>query len=201
MSETGCLNPSRGKYANFQVDTLTVTDSFSSGAVKQVTRSATTTLNAADLYTGPGAVFPVIVQPAGTFIKDVVFIPNMDITTAAHELSFDIRQAATGQPRTGGASTAIVAQTQLINNAPETWSADVKLNVIKNAHGRTADVFANATGGPLGGPDNTEAIVMASAVYSALDREVSAELGGNGGVLNAAVVGAIITCNIVFQYV
>lgn len=201
MSETGCLNPSQGKYATFQVDTLTVTDSFSSGAVKQVTRSATTTLNAADLYTGPGAVFPVIVQPAGTFIKDVVFIPNMDIRTAAHELSFDIRQAATGQPRTGGASTAIVDQTQLINNAPETWSADVKLNVIKNAHGRTADVFANATGGPLGGPDNTEAIVMASAVYSALDREVSAELGGNAGPLDAAVVGAIITCNIVFQYV
>ena len=201
MSETGCLNPSQGKYATFQVDTLTVTDSFSSGAVKQVTRSATTTLNAADLYTGPGAVFPVIVQPAGTFIKDVVFIPNMDIRTAANELTFDIRQAATGQPRTGGASTAIVDQTQLINNAPETWSADVKLNVIKNAHGRTADVFANATGGPLGGPDNTEAIVMASAVYSALDREVSAELGGNGGALDAAVVGAIITCNIVFQYV
>ena len=201
MSETGCLNPSQGKYATFQVDTLTVTDSFSSGAVKQVTRSATTTLNAADLYTGPGAVFPVIVQPAGTFIKDVVFIPNMDIRTAANELTFDIRQAATGQPRTGGASTAIVDQTQLINNAPETWSADVKLNVIKNAHGRTADVFANATGGPLGGPDNTEAIVMASAVYSALDREVSAELGGNAGPLDAAVVGAIITCNIVFQYV
>ena len=117
-----------------------------------------------------------IEQPAGTVLKDVIFIPAGDIVTAGasgDDLDFEIGTAASGGQ--------IVALTALLDDGGSavTWSGNVPLWVIENSHGHAANHFATAGIGPLGGPATSEAIVVAGALYSASARDLHVNFRAN----------------------
>ena len=112
---------------------------------------------------------PGITQPAGTILKDVIFISNGAFVTAGNngdDLDFEIGTAVSG--------AEIVALTALLDDggAAVTWSANVPLYIIRDSQGLAANQFATTGVGPKGGPATTEAIVIAGPLYSAAARDL-----------------------------
>tara|TARA_R110001592_G_C12850737_1_gene721830 strand:- start:49 stop:699 length:651 start_codon:yes stop_codon:yes gene_type:complete len=139
---------------------------------------------------------PAITQPAGTFLKDVIFLNAGNIVTAGssgNDLDFEIGTAASGGQ--------IVALTALLDDggAAVTWTANTPLFVIANGEGVAANQFATTGVGPKGGPATTEAIVLAGATYSSAARDLHVNFRANGADLTTAATTVKVI--MVFQYI
>jgi hypothetical protein len=126
---------------------------------------------------------PAIEQPAGTILKDVIFINAGDLVTngsSGNDLDFDIGTSAAG--------AQIVALTALLDDGggAVTWTANVPLWVIANGEGVAANQFATTGVGPKGGPATTEAIVLAAATYSATARDLHVNFRPHTGNMTTA---------------
>jgi hypothetical protein len=124
-----------------------------------------------------------ITQPAGTILKDVIFINAGDFVTngsSGNDFDFDIGTSAAG--------AQIVALTALLDDGGSavTWTANVPLYVIANGEGVAANQFATTGVGPKGGPATTEAIVLAAATYSAAARDLHVNFRPNTGDMTTA---------------
>jgi hypothetical protein len=139
---------------------------------------------------------PAISQPAGTILKDVIFINAGNIVTggsSGNDLKFEIGTAASGGQ--------IVALTALLDDGGSavTWTANTPLWVIANGEGVAANQFATTGVGPKGGPATTEAIVLAGATYSATDRDLHVNFRPTGA--NLATAATTIKVIMTFMYV
>lgn len=139
---------------------------------------------------------PAIEQPAGTILKDVIFINAGNIVTAGssgNDLDFEIGTAASGGQ--------IVALTALLDDAggAVTWTANTPLWVIANGEGVAANQFATTGVGPKGGPATTEAIVLAGATYSAAARDLHVNFRPTGADL--ATAATTVKVIMTFMYV
>ena len=122
---------------------------------------------------------PAIEQPAGTIIKDVIFIPAGNIVTAGgsgDDLDFEIGTAASGGQ--------LVALTALLDDGGSavTWTAKSPLHVIRDSNGHAANAFAAGTtnlAGVFGGPATSEAIAIAATLYSATARDIHVNFRAN----------------------
>ena len=124
-----------------------------------------------------------IAQPAGTILKDLIAYPAGNIVTggsSGNDLDIFIGTASAG--------AQLLAATALLDDggAAVTWTANVPLFIIENAHGKAANQFATTGVGPKGGPATTEAIVIAGALYSAAARNIYATLRPIGADLATA---------------
>ena len=139
---------------------------------------------------------PAISQPAGTILKDVIFIPAGNIVTAGssgNDFDFEIGTAASGGQ--------IVALTAICDDGGSavTWTANTPLWVIANGEGVAANQFATTGVGPKGGPATTEAIVLAAATYSATARDLHVNFRAQGADL--ATAATTIKVIMTFMYV
>jgi hypothetical protein len=139
---------------------------------------------------------PAISQPAGTIIKDVIFINAGNLVTNAssgNDLDFDIGTSAAG--------AQIVALTALLDDGggAVTWTANTPLWVIANGEGVAANQFATTGVGPKGGPATTEAIVLAAATYSATARDIHVNFRPHTG--NMTTAATTIKVIMTFMYV
>ena len=139
---------------------------------------------------------PAISQPAGTFLKDVIFLNSGNVVTAGssgNDLQFEIGTAVSG--------AQIVALTDLLadGGAAVTWTANTPLFVIRDGMGLAANQFATTGVGPKGGPATTEAIVLAAATYSAAARDLHVNFRANGADLTTAATTVKVI--MVFQYI
>jgi hypothetical protein len=151
------------------------------GSLKTISKTATSATIAVTDDTDYAV--PAISQPAGTFLKDVIFINAGNIVTAGssgNDLDFEIGTAASGGQ--------IVALTALLDDGGSavTWTANTPLFVIVNGEGVAANQFATTGVGPKGGPATTEAIVLAAATYSATARDLHVNFRANGADLTTA---------------
>jgi len=165
-----------------------------SGAMKIVSKTATSATIAVTDDTDYAV--PAISQPAGTFLKDVIFLNAGNIVTAGssgNDLDFEIGTAASGGQ--------IVALTALLDDAggAVTWSANTPLFVIRDGMGLAANQFATAGVGPKGGPATTEAIVLAAATYSSAARDLHVNFRANGADLATAATTVKVIMN--FMYI
>ena len=124
-----------------------------------------------------------IAQPAGTILMNLIAYPAGNIVTAGssgNDLDFFLGTASAG--------VQLVAATALLDDggAAVTWTANVPIYIIENAHGKAANQFATTGVGPKGGPATTEAIVIAGALYSAAARNIYATLRPIGADLATA---------------
>jgi hypothetical protein len=124
-----------------------------------------------------------IAQPAGTVLMNLIAYPAGNIVTggtSGNDLDFFLGTASAG--------VQLVAATALLDDggAAVTWTANVPLFIIENAHGKAANQFATTGVGPKGGPATTEAIVIAGALYSAAARNIYATLRPIGADLATA---------------
>tara|TARA_R100000008_G_scaffold72611_1_gene50868 strand:+ start:17 stop:592 length:576 start_codon:yes stop_codon:yes gene_type:complete len=152
-----------------------------SGAFKMTSATATSTTIAVTDDTDYAV--PAITQPAGTTLKDVIFIPAGNIVTggsSGNDLDFEIGTSASGNQ--------IVALTALLDDGGSavTWVANTPLYVIENSHGHAANHFADGGIGPKGGPATSEAIVVAGALYSATARDLHVNFRPTGADLATA---------------
>tara|TARA_R110000764_G_scaffold24640_1_gene59495 strand:+ start:2342 stop:2932 length:591 start_codon:yes stop_codon:yes gene_type:complete len=124
-----------------------------------------------------------IAQPAGTILMNLIAYPAGNIVTggtSGNDLDFFLGTASAG--------VQLVAATALLDDggAAVTWTANVPIYIIENAHGKAANQFATTGVGPKGGPATTEAIVIAGALYSAAARNIYATLRPIGADLATA---------------
>ena len=108
-------------------------------------------------------------QPADTIIRSLIAIPAGNIVTAGasgDDVDFDLGTAA------GGGQ--VIDEKAILDDggAAVTWTANVPLYIIQNSHGHAANAFVGTgvTAGVVGGPATSEAIVIASTLYSASAR-------------------------------
>ena len=108
-------------------------------------------------------------QPADTIIRSLVAIPAGNIVTAGasgDDVDFDLGTAA------GGGQ--LIDEKAILDDGGSavTWTANVPLYIIQNSHGHAANAFVGTgvTAGVVGGPATSEAIVIASTVYSSSAR-------------------------------
>jgi len=108
-------------------------------------------------------------QPADTIIRNLIAIPAGNIVTAGasgDDVDFDLGTAA------GGGQ--IIDEKAILDDGGSavTWTANVPLYVIQNSHGHAANAFVGTgvTAGVVGGPATSEAIVIASTLYSSSAR-------------------------------
>ena len=108
-------------------------------------------------------------QPADTIIRNVIAIPAGNIVTAGasgDDVDIDIGTAA------GGGQ--IVDEKAILDDGGSavTWSANAPLYIIQDSHGLAANQYVSTavTAGVVGGPATSEAIVIASTLYSASSR-------------------------------
>jgi hypothetical protein len=142
---------------------------------------------------------PAISQPAGTIIKDVIFIPATPIVTAGgsgNDLDFEI-----GTAESGG---QLVALTALLDDGGSavTWAAKAPLYVIRDSNGHAAQAFVAGTtnlAGVIGGPATSEAIAIVASLYSAEARDIHVNFRANGADL--ATAATTIKVIMVFQYI
>jgi len=165
-----------------------------SGAMKIVSKTATSATIAVTDDTDYAV--PAISQPAGTFLKDVIFLNAGNVVTAGssgNDLDFEIGTAASGGQ--------IVALTALLDDggAAVTWSANTPLFVIRDGMGLAANQFATTGVGPKGGPATTEAIVLAAATYSSAARDLHVNFRANGADLATAATTVKVIMN--FMYI
>ena len=134
-----------------------------------------TTTNEVKVTTGTIAVtddtntIVTIPQPAGTVLMNLIAYPAGNLVTAGssgNDLDVFIGTASAG--------AQLLAATALLDDggAAVTWTANVPLFLIENAHGKAANQFATTGVGPKGGPATTEAVVIAGALYSAAARNI-----------------------------
>ena len=116
-----------------------------------------------------------LTQPADTIIRNLIAIPAGNIVTAGasgDDVDFDLGTAA------GGGQ--IIDEKAILDDggAEVTWTANVPLYIIQNSHGHAANAFVGTgvTAGVYGGPATSEAIVIASTLYSAAARSIYARL-------------------------
>ena len=114
-------------------------------------------------------------QPADTIIRSLIAIPAGNIVTAGasgDDIDFDLGTAA------GGGQ--LIDEKVILDDggAAVTWTANVPLYIIQNSHGHAANAFVGTgvTAGVVGGPATSEAIVIASTLYSAAARTLHARL-------------------------
>ena len=148
-----------------------------------------TTTNEVKVTTGTIAVtddtntIVTIPQPAGTVLMNLIAYPAGNIVTAGssgNDLDVFIGTASAG--------AQLLAATALLDDggAAVTWTANVPLFLIENAHGKAANQFATTGVGPKGGPATTEAVVIAGALYSAAARNIFVTLRPIGADLATA---------------
>ena len=116
-----------------------------------------------------------LTQPADTIIRNLIAIPAGNIVTAGasgDDVDFDLGTAA------GGGQ--IIDEEAILDDGGSavTWTANVPLYIIQNSHGHAANAFVGTgvTAGVYGGPATSEAIVIASTLYSATARSIYARL-------------------------
>ena len=116
-----------------------------------------------------------LTQPADTIIRNLIAIPAGNIVTAGasgDDVDFDLATAA------GGGQ--IIDEKAILDDGGSavTWTANVPLYIIQNSHGHAANAFVGTgvTAGVYGGPATSEAIVIASTLYSASARSIYARL-------------------------
>jgi hypothetical protein len=114
-------------------------------------------------------------QPADTIIRNLIAIPAGNIVTAGasgDDVDFDLGTAA------GGGQ--IIDEKAILDDGGSavTWAANAPLYIIQNSHGHAANQFVSTstTAGVVGGPATSEAIVIASTLYSASARTLYARL-------------------------
>ena len=114
-------------------------------------------------------------QPADTIIRNLIAIPAGNIVTAGasgDDVDFDLGTSA------GGGQ--IIDQKAILDDGGSavTWTANAPLYIIQNSHGHAANAFVSTsvTAGVVGGPATSEAIVIASTLYSAAARTLHARL-------------------------
>jgi|TARA_B110000483_G_scaffold169646_1_gene200633 hypothetical protein len=124
-------------------------------------------------------------QPAGTIIRNLIAIPAGNIVTggsSGNDVDFSLGTAA------GGGQ--IIATEAILDDGGSavTWAANAPLYLIQNSHGHGANAFVttSVTAGVVGGPATSEAIVIASTLYSAADRTLHARLTPIGADLGTA---------------
>jgi len=125
------------------------------------------------------------VQPAGTIIRNLIAIPAGNIVTggsSGNDVDFSLGTAA------GGGQ--IIATEAILDDGGSavTWAAKAPLYIIQNSHGHAASQFVSTsvTAGVVGGPATSEAIVIASTLYSAAARTLHARLTPIGADLATA---------------
>ena len=108
-------------------------------------------------------------QPADTIIRNLIAIPAGNIVTAGasgDDVDFDLGTAA------GGGQ--LIDEKAILDDGGSavTWTANVPLYIIQNSHGHAANAFVGTgvTAGVYGGPATSEAIVIASTLYSSSAR-------------------------------
>jgi hypothetical protein len=108
-------------------------------------------------------------QPADTIIRNVIAVPAGNIVTAGasgDDVDIDIGTAA------GGGQ--IVDEKAILDDGGSavTWTANAPLYIIQDSHGLAANQYVSTavTAGVVGGPATSEAIVIASTLYSASSR-------------------------------
>ena len=114
-------------------------------------------------------------QPADTIIRNLIAIPAGNIVTAGasgDDVDFDLGTSA------GGGQ--IIDEKAILDDGGSavTWTANAPLYIIQNSHGHAANQFVSTatTAGVVGGPATSEAIVIASTLYSAAARTLHARL-------------------------
>ena len=114
-------------------------------------------------------------QPADTIIRSLIAIPAGNIVTAGasgDDVDFDLGTAA------GGGQ--VIDEKAILDDggAAVTWTANAPLYIIQNSHGHGANAFVGTgvTAGVVGGPATSEAIVIASTLYSAAARTLHIRL-------------------------
>ena len=124
-------------------------------------------------------------QPGGTIIRNLIAIPAGNIVTggsSGNDVDFSLGTAA------GGGQ--IIATEAILDDGGSavTWAANAPLYLIQNSHGHGANAFVSTsvTAGVVGGPATSEAIVIASTLYSAADRTLYARLTPIGADLATA---------------
>ena len=124
-------------------------------------------------------------QPAGAIIRNLIAIPAGNIVTggtSGNDVDFSLGTAA------GGGQ--IIATEAILDDGGSavTWAANAPLYLIKDSHGHGANAFVttSVTAGVVGGPATSEAIVIASTLYSAADRTLHARLTPIGADLATA---------------
>ena len=116
-----------------------------------------------------------LTQPADTIIRNLIAIPAGNIVTAGasgDDVDFDLGTAA------GGGQ--LIDEKAILDDGGSavTWTANVPLYIIQNSHGHAANAFVGTgvTAGVYGGPTTSEAIVIASTLYSSSARSIYARL-------------------------
>tara|TARA_R110000822_G_scaffold53558_13_gene138144 strand:+ start:1721 stop:2308 length:588 start_codon:yes stop_codon:yes gene_type:complete len=116
-----------------------------------------------------------LTQPADTIIRNLIAIPAGNIVTAGasgDDVDFDLGTAA------GGGQ--VIDEKAILDDggAAVTWTANAPLYIIQNSHGHGANAFVGTgvTAGVVGGPATSEAIVIASTLYTASARTLYARL-------------------------
>ena len=114
-------------------------------------------------------------QPADTIIRNLIAIPAGNIVTAGNsgdDVDFDLGTSA------GGGQ--IIDEEAILDDGGSavTWTANAPLYIIQNSHGHGANAFVSTsvTAGVVGGPATSEAIVIASTLYTASARTLHARL-------------------------
>lgn len=124
-------------------------------------------------------------QPADTIIRNLIAIPAGNIVTggsSGNDVDFSLGTAA------GGGQ--IIATKAILDDGGSavTWTANAPLYIIQNSHGHAANAFVGTgvTAGVVGGPATSEAIVIASTLYTAAARTLHARLTPIGADLGTA---------------
>ena len=152
---------------------------------QQVTEADVTVTTATIAVTDDTNTDVSFVQPAGTIIRNLIAIPAGNIVTAGssgNDVDFSLGTAA------GGGQ--IIATEAILDDGGSavTWAAKAPLYLIKDSHGHGANAFVttSVTAGVVGGPATSEAIVIASTLYSAAARTLHARLTPIGADLGTA---------------
>ena len=142
---------------------------------QQVTEADVTVTTATIAVTDDTNTDVSFVQPAGTIIRNLIAIPAGNIVTggsSGNDVDFSLGTAA------GGGQ--IIATEAILDDGGSavTWAAKAPLYLIQNSHGHAANQFVSTatTAGVVGGPATSEAIVIASTLYSAAARTLHARL-------------------------
>jgi len=124
-------------------------------------------------------------QPADTIIRNLIAIPAGNIVTggtSGNDVDFSLGTAA------GGGQ--LIATEAILDDGGSavTWAANAPLYIIQNSHGHAASQFVSTatTAGVVGGPATSEAIVIASTLYSAAARTLHIRLTPIGADLATA---------------
>ena len=152
---------------------------------QQVTEADVTVTTATIAVTDDTNTDVSFVQPAGTIIRNLIAIPAGNIVTggsSGNDVDFSLGTAA------GGGQ--IIATEAILDDGGSavTWAAKALLYIIQNSHGHAASQFVSTsvTAGVVGGPATSEAIVIASTLYSAAARTLHARLTPIGADLATA---------------